>query len=186
MWRDCQNVAGLGRCPTRRAFGQRVNATTFGRRAMRHPIAAVSVALVVVVAGVGTSPAGENKIDRSAGCVENSALIGSCFTVQGRALMSNGTPGFRIMWTGTKRVLGVLPAEDEIVPACLAKAVTATSEVTGEFVVCPFSVAKEGHMQMVCVQSVGEFTARRWSSDRRAYVTEGRAPGCSLPSKGAR
>ena len=115
-----------------------------------------------------------------------SALIGSCFTVQGRALMSNGTPAFRIMWTGTKRILRVLPAEDEIVPACLATAVTATSEVTGAFVVCPFSVAKEGHMQMVCVQSVGEFIARKWSADKRAYVRAGRVPGCSLPSKGVR
>jgi hypothetical protein len=52
--------------------------------------------------------------------------------------------------------LGVLPSENEIVPKCLAKTVTPTSEVTGDFLVCLFSVEKEGRMQMVCVQSVGE------------------------------
>jgi hypothetical protein len=111
---------------------------------MRHRVAALAIAVLVVVGGMGTSPAGENKIDRAARCVGNPALIGSCFTVQGRALMSNGTPGFRIMWTGTKRVLGVLPAEDEIVPACLARAVTATSEVTGSLSCAHFPSQRKG------------------------------------------
>lgn len=100
--------------------------------------------------------------------------------------MANGTPGLQIVQTGTKRLLGVLPAEDEIVPACLAKAVTPTSDVTAEFRVCPFTVAKEGHMQMVCVQSIGEFTFRRWSEQKRTYVSGGRTAGCSLPSKAPR
>ncbi len=88
------------------------------------------------------------------------------------------------MQAGTTRILGVLPAEAEIVPACLAKAVTLTSEVTGEFHVCPFTLAKEGHMQMVCVDSVGEFTVRRWTEEKRAYVLSAPAPGCSLPAPG--
>src|SRR5450631_3445557 len=111
--------------------------------------------------------------------------FGSCHgarPIRGRAIMANGTPGFRILRAGTKRVLGVLPSENEIVPVCLAKAVTPTSEVTGEFLVCPFSVAKEGHMQMVCVQSVRELTVRRWNAERRVYVTDKPTPGCTLPS----
>jgi hypothetical protein len=126
-----------------------------------------------------TVPAIE-RIDARAGCASNPALVGPCFTVTGRALYANGTPGFRILRSGTKRILGVLPFENEIAPSCLSKAVTPTSEVTGDFVVCPFSVEEEGHMQMVCVQSVGEFRVRRWSAEKKTYVTSGPTPGCAL------
>jgi hypothetical protein len=88
------------------------------------------------------------------------------------------------MQAGTTRILGVLPAENEIVPACLAKTVTLTSEVTGEFRVCPFTLATEGHMQMVCVDSVGEFTVRRWNEEKRTYTVSAQSPGCSLPTSG--
>jgi hypothetical protein len=146
---------------------------------------AVLVLLLVAVGRLRAAP-DANSIDRRAGCATNPALVGPCFSVQGRAVMANGTPGFKIMQSGTKRIFGVLPPENEIVPACLAKAMTSTSEVTGEFQVCPFTVAKEGHMQMVCVEAVGEFTVRRWSEEKRAYVIGGRAPGCVLSSGAAR
>jgi hypothetical protein len=101
--------------------------------------------------------------------------------VRGRAVIANGTPSFRILQAGTSRIFGVLPAENEIVPACLAKAVTPTSEVTAEFRVCPFTSAKEGQMQMVCVDSVGNFTVRRWDEKKRTHVVGGPTPGCAVP-----
>ncbi len=123
-------------------------------------------------------------IDRAAGCATNPAIVGRCFEVQGRAVVGNGTPAFRIVQEGTQRVFGVVPPENEIVPACLAEAVTATSDVTGEFLVCPFTAAKAGHMQMVCVESVGELTVRRWDNGKRGYVVDGPSPGCALPTSG--
>lgn len=142
-------------------------------------------ALLLVVAGrLRAEPDRGKKIDREVGCAKNPSVVGPCFEVQGSAVVGNGTPGFRIMQAGTTRILGVLPADNEIVPACLAKAVTLTSEVTGDFRVCPFTLAKEGHMQMVCVDSVGAFTVRRWNEEKRTYIVSARSPGCSLPMPG--
>jgi hypothetical protein len=39
-------------------------------------------------------------------------------------------------------------------------------------------------MQMVCVQSVGEFSVRRWDEGKRAYVVDAQRPGCVLPTPG--
>ncbi|HVV48330.1 MAG TPA: hypothetical protein VHO06_01605 [Polyangia bacterium] len=131
---------------------------------------------------VRAEPASTKEIDRAAGCATNPAVVGRCFEVQGRAVVGDGTLAFRITQAGTQRVFGVPPAENEIVPACLAKAVTPTSEVTGEFLVCPFTAAKEGDMQMVCVESVGELTVRRWDNGKRGYFVDGPVPGCALPT----
>src|SRR5262245_5110972 len=142
-------------------------------------------AFVLAVAGQSRAePDPGKKIDREAGCAKNPSVVGPCFDVRGRAVIGNGTPGFRIIQAGTTRLLGVLPAENEIIPACLAKAVTLTSEVTAEFRVCPFTLPQEGHMQMVCVDSVGEFTVRRWNDEKRTYDVGAPFPGCSLPALG--
>jgi hypothetical protein len=141
----------------------------------------IGVLITLALVPCRAAPVGE-AIAAGGACESNTALVGPCFTIEGRALYTNGTPGFRIVRTGTRRVLGVVPSENEIVPACLAKAVTPTSEVSGEFRVCPFSVEKAGHMQMVCVQSVGAFTVKRWMPESKTYVTSGPTPGCSLPT----
>jgi hypothetical protein len=145
----------------------------------------VQATLLLVVVGQPHAEEDPGKsIHREAGCAMNPSVVGPCFKVQGRAVMGHGTPGFRITQTGTTRIFGVLPAESEIVPTCLAQVVTATSEVTGEFLVCPFTTSKEGQMQMVCVESVGEFAVRRWSEEKRTYVVAARSSGCSLPTSG--
>jgi len=85
----------------------------------------MTAALVTVLVAVAGQPRAEpdpgKTIDREAGCAKNPSVVGPCFEVQGRAVIGNGTPGFRIMQAGTTRILGVLPAENEIVPACLAR-----------------------------------------------------------------
>jgi hypothetical protein len=148
---------------------------------MRCLILAQLAGLLVAV-GQGHAAPDLTKIYPEAGCATNPAVVGPCFAVRGRAAVGNGTPSFKIVQAGTSRIFGVLPAESEIVPACLAKAVTFESEVTAEFRVCPFTAAKEGQMQMVCVDSVGEFTVRRWDDKKRAHVVGGRTPGCAVPT----
>lgn len=151
---------------------------------MRNLTGAIAAFLLAVAGQPRAEPDPAKRINRDAGCAQNPSVVGPCFEVQGRAVIGNGTPGFRIMQAGTTRILGVLPAEEEIVPACLAKAVTLTSEVSGKFRVCPFTLAKEGHMQMVCVDGVSEFTVRRWNEEKRRYVAGAQSPGCSIPTQG--
>src|SRR5215470_7968732 len=52
-------------------------------------------------------------------CRGNNDLMGKCFELHGRMFVSNGTPSVRIWPVGSKRLLGVLPAEQEILPSCL-------------------------------------------------------------------
>ena len=151
---------------------------------MREPSVALAALLLAMAGQARAEPDLGKTIDRGSGCAKNPSVVGPCFQVQGRAVIGNGTPGFRIMQAGTSRIFGVLPAENEIVPACLAKAVTLTSEVAAEFRVCPFTLAKAGHMQMVCVDSVGDLTVRRWNDEKRMQTVSARSPGCSLPTLG--
>ena len=131
---------------------------SFGRRRMRKPI--VIVLVLGVVALVATAPRGAERIDPKGGCRSNAAVVGSCFEVQGRAFASNGTPGLRIRRHGTNRVLGIMPAENEIAPRCLKTEVTFERDVIGAFTVCPLSREKAGSMQMVCVEEVRDPVVR--------------------------
>jgi hypothetical protein len=73
----------------------------------------------------------------------------------------------RIWRVGTDRILGVVPAEDEIIPKGLRKALDEGGqwpEVFGDFEVCPFTKEKPGEMQMVCVES-----ASRLVIEKNAY-----------------
>lgn len=103
---------------------------------------------------------GVDRINGKDGCRPNPALVGPCFEVQGRAFASNGTPSLRIAIKDTKRVLGVLPPEDETAPKCLRSEVTFKQDVVGRFTVCPFSQEKAGAMRMVCVEEVRDAAIR--------------------------
>jgi len=92
-------------------------------------------------------------------CNGNSQLVGQCFRVHGRAFVSNGTPNLRIWRVGTKRILGVTAsgvaddAEEGIAPDSLFRALAGDEHfVFGDFEVCPFTLERKGHMQMVCVE----------------------------------
>jgi hypothetical protein len=106
------------------------------------------------------TPQGIDRINANDGCRPNSALVGPCFEVQGRAFASNGTPSLRIAIKNTKRVLGVVPPEDEIAPRCFRSEVTFKQDVVGRFIVCPFSQEKAGAMRMVCVEEVRDAAIR--------------------------
>jgi len=98
-------------------------------------------------------------------CKGNPKLIDQCFAVHGRATFGSGTPALRIWPTGTRRVLGVTAgsvADDADAPICPKEMLkfTAGTEEFGDFVVCPFTPDKPGHMQMVCVESVSHLVVR--------------------------
>jgi hypothetical protein len=65
----------------------------------------------------------------------------------------NGTPAVRIAAKGTKRLLGVLPSENEIMPAAMKEQISPDRRVFAEMEVCPLSKRKRGQMQFVCVES---------------------------------
>ena len=72
----------------------------------------------------------------------------------------------RIWRVGTKRILGVLPPENEIVPHNLAKALAGfDKQIYGNFEVCPFTLEKPGEMQMVCVESADHLIVRKWKEN---------------------
>ena len=125
---------------------------------MRNPIFILFA--IGVVGLVPRVPRGAERIDPKGGCRSNAAVVGPCFEGQGRAFASNGTPSLRIRWNGTNRVLGLLPAEDEIAPRCLKSEVTFERDVIGTFTVCPLSHEKAGSMQMVCVEEVRDAVVR--------------------------
>ena len=145
----------------------------------------VTVILVVLVA-VGVAPKGPlgaGAIDPKDGCRSNVALVGPCFEVQGRAFASNGTPSLRIAITDTKRVLGVLPSENEIAPKCLRSEVTFKQDVVGRFTVCPFSRDRAGTMRMVCVEEVRDAAVRSIARVRE-NTPERRIDDCQLQRSG--
>ncbi|HEY2013420.1 MAG TPA: hypothetical protein VGH38_07960, partial [Bryobacteraceae bacterium] len=92
-------------------------------------------------------------------CKANPALTGKCFVLRGRLRASNGNPTFRIWPVGTARLLGVTgvhPGEEPILPAGLACGFDC--DVYADFEVCPFTRAKPGVMQRVCVESAANRT----------------------------
>ncbi|HUW27900.1 MAG TPA: hypothetical protein VMV97_04760 [Sulfuriferula sp.] len=101
-------------------------------------------------------------IDAAAGCKNNPAVVAACFTIRGRISAYNGTPSLRIWPVGTKRLLGVVPAENEIVPSNIRGKVTFGQSVFANLEVCPFEPARPGSMQAVCVESATDISIRRY------------------------
>jgi hypothetical protein len=102
----------------------------------------------------------------SQACKSDPDLVGACFPARGSVSAWNGAPTFRISVTGTKRVLGISgrasPASMPVVlPPPLANQLNGEVEASGEFVVCPFTNEKPGHMQMVCVDSARTVTFKK-------------------------
>jgi hypothetical protein len=112
------------------------------------------VLLLALLACSGQGIAKE-PIDMAMGCRSNPQLVGTCFVVRGRLSAFNGNPTFRIRRAGSSRILGVVPSEDpRSLPAELRGVASFEHDVFGTFTVCPFTPAKAGVMQFVCVESV--------------------------------
>jgi hypothetical protein len=121
------------------------------------------------------------EIDPALGCQSNPALVGPCFELQGRSFRAaNGTPSLRIQPARSRKALGVLPSEAEIIPACLEDLLQPGVEVHGRFLVCPLTVPARGQMQMICVQEARQLVALRWDPATQQRIPMGGAPLCAL------
>jgi hypothetical protein len=102
-------------------------------------------------------------------CRTSSNLVGACFKLHGRLFVAAGTPSTRIAGTGTDRIFGVWdrqaqPESDEVVPAAVRTLLTSnpfSTDVYGDYEVCPFEKSTIGSMRAVCIESAANLVARR-------------------------
>jgi hypothetical protein len=121
-------------------------------------------------------------------CAGNPGLVGACVTFHGELRLWNGNPTYRISRTGTGRVLGVLCDEDPIIPANLSAWLNdPTNEqwdrsFRGDYEVCPFTLARPGVMQFVCVEKVTSLTV--YDRTKKRILRESERPAAAAsPSK---
>ena len=143
---------------------------------------------VIVLSPCGSVRAGDvHEACSDKRCAGNSNLVGECFTLRGTLRLYNGNPTYRIWRVGTKRILGVLCDEEPIVPANLESAMSEDSKASwdrdfsGDYEVCPFTAAKPGWMQFVCVEKVSNLVVfdrllKRIVKDERRAVSRASAP----------
>jgi hypothetical protein len=113
--------------------------------------------LLALVVGCG---ANASEIDPAHGCLHNPAIVEACRWVKGSIRGTNGTPSMRLFVSGIKRVLGIVPDEEEIVPPDLAELYKSHREnyIRGEFQFCPTSREKPGWMQFGCIEAMRHVT----------------------------
>jgi hypothetical protein len=114
------------------------------------------ITLLASLIGCCLSPlacAEQTPIDPALGCAKNPAVVGKCFPVKGRIGVYNGSPSVRIHPNGSKRQLGVVPSEQEIMPDELKRAIGIDADALAAMQVCPFTKREAGRMQLVCVES---------------------------------
>lgn len=128
---------------------------------MTRPVLATIAIAILLMTPVAASAADiHDACVPHAVCAGNAHLVGSCFEIRGVLSLWNGNPTYRIALTGTKRILGVLCDEDPIIPdnlhAWLDDPTNAQwdRDFRGDFTVCPFTAARPGVMQFVCVEKV--------------------------------
>ncbi len=99
--------------------------------------------------------------------VASQASADGCWTVHGRMAAWNGAPAVRIAVSGTKRVLGVVQANERFddLPAEIRQAWIADGRgpedgvaLIGDFRVCAVTHSRPGRMQMVRVVSGSRLT----------------------------
>ena len=116
--------------------------------AIRHIAAACLGACLAAPVGAQTAP-----VDPHLGCAGNPAVVAKCFAVQGRIGVYNGTPSIRIRPDNSKRLLGVVPSEQEIMPDDLRAAIGIGTDAHAKMQVCPVSKPSPRKMQSVCIES---------------------------------
>lgn len=172
QWRNAWDVLGWKDCDATvdpQGFSEDGRAVLLVRPSvlspLRHPgcVEAPTLFAIDTAGKVGTIPT-ETKLQRYAKvvrqewqtCAADPDLVGPCFKVHGRLAYWNGAPTTRITWLGTKRILGV---PDEVVPEDVAPHLVMDQvDAYGDFRVCPLTVQKPGHMQMVCIDSAENVT----------------------------
>lgn len=128
---------------------------------MRIPMG-VSVVGLVSLLGISSLVVADGvPVDPTKGCKTNPALVGECFSVRGRVSVYNGTPAVRIAPVDSKRLLGVIPSENEIMPSKLKEQLSSDQDVYADLLVCPFSKQTPKQMQFVCIESAENIKVRK-------------------------
>ena len=99
-------------------------------------------------------------------CRHNPNINGKRFIVHGTIKMYDGAPTVRIRRSDNNRMLGISEgrfAVDGIcnLPRWLEKKLDWDREISGDFVVYPFTDDKPGVMRMVCVDTASHLSIRR-------------------------
>jgi hypothetical protein len=130
------------------------------RQSMRQQLLMGSGALILTCIQVGIS--GSAIAEQF--CKDKNKFVGSCFSVQGKLFVSNGTPSVRIVPKGSKRSLGIVndgDAEDRTLPDEVAIMISTETHIYGRFEVCPLTKPKPDEMRMVCLISGKNLVARK-------------------------
>ena len=115
--------------------------------------------VTVILAGVvatASVEASAQPVSEQAGCRHHKSFAGMCFMLRGRVGLYQGWPDMRIWPIGSKRLLGVLPSENEDVPETLAnlfRTMADGAHIYGKFEASPLSTEQPGQMQYVCIRS---------------------------------
>ena len=102
-------------------------------------------------------------------CKTSHNLVGACFTVHGRLFEVSGRPRIHIDRTDAGQIFGVLDRQSlaessELVPgnvSALLMPAPATTDIYGDYEICPFEKDTTGSLRAVCIQSASHLTARR-------------------------
>lgn len=99
---------------------------------------------------------------------ETSPLVkGKCFTVYGTLYSYDGWPPYLRIESKDKKLYGVGPPENELIPQSIQQVLP--TKIEGEFEVCPFDETtlvpyEEREIEMVCIKSV----RNAWYWDRNS------------------
>src|SRR6185437_10281827 len=104
--------------------------------------------------------------ERKPKCKGNPKVVGACYSVHGRLTPGADTIELRLWPIGTKRMLGVSDgpaindAENPIYPNNIVFP-HSDENIYGDFEVCPFTRARKGAMQFVCIESAAHLVVKR-------------------------
>src|SRR4051812_29746175 len=110
---------------------------------MLKPSAVILASLLTAAALLATLPA---RAEEPSACASSPKLVGQCFTVHGRLRACTGIPNAQIWVIGTKRILGVADAHDDVAgDALLPKwleeemfgGTPCSKAAFGDYTVCP-------------------------------------------------
>ena len=124
----------------------------------------VTSLLLVISASISAGSPRQSVAEKS--CRQHPQLIGKCFVVRGSLSVYNGAPAVRLRRTGTRRMLGVSEQRFNLsgyrnLPEDLTEQLNGDNEITGDFLVCPFTKPKPREMQLVCIDSAGNTVVRK-------------------------
>ena len=86
--------------------------------------------------------------------------------IHGRLSIYNGAPAMRLWKIGTRRMLGVSEQRFAVsgyrnVPENVQNQINQDVDLFGDFLVCPFTRAKAGEMQLVCIEEGRNLKAQK-------------------------